>query len=383
METQSGRKNDWILPSVILFFLMVIIVVIFFIFPPEWMDAVRQRITREPFWMAVITGVSASFLSALTVYLIDTLANRNQPELAEVHQKIVDAADSLDNVGLQSDSHKDLIIQRFEMSADSTILRTMHEYQDAHLPTHSFTASNEPLVKLNRLLNQDLVNAKTYIFSGQSGSHLAQRLEVMGAIPKLDLTVILPNLRHPKSVGAAAQYWQKSAAATDNGRAGRDPLERSEVNYVRTQQLRIAHGIWALIRNRARVDNLVLVLDDRPHYDRVECFDSALWISLFSDAENQFKYPRTLRFAAGSVPYQTTSEVILRSRRFYSTVKGNFFEFNDASGDDDDCFETFQEICGPTFFTALAVAPAEIQDANLLRRLEEARLLPTAEATQV
>lgn len=170
-----------------------------------------------------------------------------------------------------------------------------------YAPTHVFEASNRPDPSLNRVLMADLQTSREYFFRGFSGRHAAARLLVSHA--ERDLRVMIADPRCHGAINGRARYLLRRS---DKG-GDYDTIEaqlREEIDI----------GLVGLYLARSRCTQISLTVVADPPLNRLELFDSGMWLSLFTDPGGAgMTYPKTLRFSEHAVLYSSERAEFLRA----------------------------------------------------------------------
>jgi len=167
-------------------------------------------------------------------------------------------------------------------------------------PTDVFESSSEPDPKFNHLLMEDLRSTKQYFFRGFSGRHAAARLLLSHTEPEVRAVIADPR-----------------AATTGSGRARyllRHEGADADLDDIR-ERLRDETwmGLVGLYLARSRCTQIEVTIVDDPPLDRLEMFDTCVWVTLYSDTDGaKALYPRTLRFAETSYIYGMERTEFLR-----------------------------------------------------------------------
>jgi hypothetical protein len=158
-------------------------------------------------------------------------------------------------------------------------------------PTHVFEPTAEPDPAFNRLMMADLHHTREYFFRGFSGRHAAARLLLSRA--EWELRAVIADPRSSNAVSGRARYLlRQKGSDSDYTVIERELHEEIRVGLV---------GLY-LARSRCSRVDITVVADPQP--DRLEMFDSSVWIALFSAASGATApFPKTLRFSEGSFLY--------------------------------------------------------------------------------
>lgn len=158
-------------------------------------------------------------------------------------------------------------------------------------PTHVFEPTTEPDPAFNRMLMRDLHATRAYFFRGFSGRHAAARLLLSQA--EWELRAVLADPRSAGAIGCRARYVLRQQGCAD----GYDAIEQRLHDEVRL-------GLVGLYLARSRCSRIDVTVVANPQIDRLEMFDSSVWLTLFSDAATPTApYPKTLRFSQDSFLY--------------------------------------------------------------------------------
>jgi hypothetical protein len=157
-------------------------------------------------------------------------------------------------------------------------------------PTHVFEPTAEPDPVFNRLMMQDLLRTRQYLFRGLSGRHAAARMLLSRA--EWEIRAVLSDPRNLPGISGRARYLIRHSAAD---------VDHDTINARLDEEIRI--GLVGLFLARSRCTRMeVTVISDSPT-DRLEIFDDSVWVMLYSDVRSTNKFPRTLRFSEGSFIY--------------------------------------------------------------------------------
>lgn len=157
-------------------------------------------------------------------------------------------------------------------------------------PTHVFEPTADPDPTFNRLMMQDLQSTRQYLFRGFSGRHAAARLLLSRA--EWEIRAVVSDPRNLSGISGRARYLIRHAAAD---------VDHDTINARLHNEIRI--GLVGLYLARSRCTRMEVAVISDPPIDRVEIFDSSVWVTLYSDARSTNEYPRTLRFSEGSFIY--------------------------------------------------------------------------------
>lgn len=157
-------------------------------------------------------------------------------------------------------------------------------------PTHVFEPTADPNPALNRLMMQDLQNARQYLFRGFSGRHAAARLLLSRA--EWELRAVVADPGNISGIGGRARYLIRHSAADVDA----DTIQSRLYDEIRM-------GLVGLYLARSRCTRMEITVISDPPLDRLEIFDDSVWVTLYSDAHAPAEYPRTLRFSDGSFVY--------------------------------------------------------------------------------
>lgn len=157
-------------------------------------------------------------------------------------------------------------------------------------PTHVFEPTAEPNPALNRLMMQDLQNARQYLFRGFSGRHAAARLLLSKS--EWELRAVVADPGNISGIGGRARYLIRHSAAD---------VDVDTIQARLHQEIRM--GLVGLYLARSRCTRMEVTVITDPPLDRLEIFDDSVWVTLYSDAHAPAEYPRTLRFSDGSFIY--------------------------------------------------------------------------------
>jgi hypothetical protein len=157
-------------------------------------------------------------------------------------------------------------------------------------PTHVFEPTAEPDPAFNRLMMQDLHNTRQYLFRGFSGRHAAARLLLSRA--EWEFRAVVSDPRNLSGISGRARYLIRGAAAD---------VDYDTINARLHEEIRI--GLVGLYLARSRCTRMEVTVISDPPIDRLEIFDSSVWVTLYSDARSTNVFPRTLRFSEGSFIY--------------------------------------------------------------------------------
>jgi len=167
-------------------------------------------------------------------------------------------------------------------------------------PTDVFEATTNPDPAFNRVMMADLDSTRQYFFRGFSGRHAAARLLLSRTDRELRAVVADP--RDSSAISGRARYL----------------LRREEVgvDYETIQERlheEISIGLVGLFLARSRCTRVDITVVADPPLDRLEMFDSSVWLTLYSDIGGAISlYPRTLRFTEGSFMYNMERTEFLR-----------------------------------------------------------------------
>jgi hypothetical protein len=160
-----------------------------------------------------------------------------------------------------------------------------------YYPTHVFEPTTEPDPAFNRLMMADLHHTREYLFRGFSGRHAAARLLLSRA--EWELRAVVADPRSTNAISGRARYLLRQKGSDSDYTA----IERQLHEEIRVGLV----GLY-LARSRCSRVDITVVADPQP--DRLEMFDSSVWIALFSAASGATApYPKTLRFSEGSFLY--------------------------------------------------------------------------------
>jgi hypothetical protein len=158
-------------------------------------------------------------------------------------------------------------------------------------PTHVFEPTIEPDPTFNRLMMADLHRTREYFFRGFSGRHAAARLLLSSA--EWELRAVLADPRCVGAVSGRARYLLRQKGIDSDY----DTIEEQLREEIRV-------GLVGLYLARSRCSRVDITVVEDPQLDRLEMFDSSVWVALFSAASGATApYPRTLRFSEGSFLY--------------------------------------------------------------------------------
>jgi hypothetical protein len=160
-----------------------------------------------------------------------------------------------------------------------------------YYPTHVFEPTTEPDPAFNRLMMQDLHRTREYFFRGFSGRHAAARLLLSHA--EWELRAVLADPRCDTAVNGRARYLLRQEGTDSDYDAIAARLH---------DEIRV--GLVGLYLARSRCSRIDITVVSDPELDRLEMFDSSVWLTLFSSATGAATpYPKTLRFSEGSFLY--------------------------------------------------------------------------------
>nr|WP_240519485.1 hypothetical protein [Amycolatopsis antarctica] len=199
-------------------------------------------------------------------------------------------------------SQKALVAPVIEESR-RTLQELSAEYRSLNqefFPTDVFEAGNEPDPGFNQLLMQDLRATKQYFFRGFSGRHAAARLLLSHTEP--EVRVVIADPREATTGSGRARYLLRHEGA------------EADLDEIRTRlRDETWMGLAGLYAARSRCTQIEVTVVDDPPLDRMEMFDSCVWVTLYSDTEGaKALYPRTLRFAEKSYIYGMERTEFLR-----------------------------------------------------------------------
>lgn len=167
-----------------------------------------------------------------------------------------------------------------------------------YYPTHVFEPTTEPDPTFNRLMMQDLHRTREYFFRGFSGRHAAARLLLSHA--EWELRAVLADPRCGSAISGRARYLLRQEGTDSDYDAITERLH---------EEIRV--GLVGLYLARSRCSRIDITVVSEPELDRLEMFDSSVWLTLYSAAEHPLTgsgggpapYPKTLRFSEGSFLY--------------------------------------------------------------------------------
>lgn len=157
------------------------------------------------------------------------------------------------------------------------------------LPQHVFRDTREPDKDFNKQISADLKQSNQFWFRGVSARYTAVRLF---ACPNasLDAHLVLPDIADARSLDARAGYLIRQGL--ENG---------SQSDVLRRIRKSATVGLVGLYFARQQCASLEILLTPNPSLDRVELYDSAVWVTLFSSVASGTRFPETLRFGKDSL----------------------------------------------------------------------------------
>lgn len=157
-------------------------------------------------------------------------------------------------------------------------------------PTHVFEPTAEPNPAFNRLMMQDLQNARQYLFRGFSGRHAAARLLLSRS--EWEFRGVVADPANLSGISGRARYLIRHSPAN---------VDVDTIQARLHEEIRM--GLVGLYLARSRCSRMEVTVISDPPLDRLEIFDDSVWVTLYSDAHAPAEYPRTLRFSEGSFIY--------------------------------------------------------------------------------
>jgi hypothetical protein len=157
-------------------------------------------------------------------------------------------------------------------------------------PTHVFEPTAEPNPAFNRLMMQDLQNARQYLFRGFSGRHAAARLLLSRS--EWEFRGVVADPANLSGISGRARYLIRHSPAD---------VDVDTIQARLHEEIRM--GLVGLYLARSRCSRMEVTVISDPPLDRLEIFDDSVWVTLYSDAHAPAEYPRTLRFSEGSFIY--------------------------------------------------------------------------------
>jgi hypothetical protein len=160
-----------------------------------------------------------------------------------------------------------------------------------YYPTDVFEPTSEPDPAFNKLMMQDLHHTREYFFRGFSGRHAAARLLLSRA--EWELRAVIADPRCEGAVSGRARYLMRQQGSDTDHTA----VERQLHEEIRV-------GLVGLYLARSRCSRIDVTVVAEPQLDRLEMFDSSVWLTLFSAASGATAlYPKSLRFSENSFLY--------------------------------------------------------------------------------
>lgn len=188
-------------------------------------------------------------------------------------------------------------------SATRRVLEQTSSLQREFVPSVVYAASAIPDPKFNRDLTNDLRSTERYFFRGVTGRYAVARLHLADTV--FDEVHIL--VAHPLDRRSTDARVTHIASYVETNTNYQDIQTRLTDEIFET----IVGARLASVKCR----RLTLHFLKEPQVDRVELFDTALYLTLYSDAaERGAKFPRTLRFGMASSLYKIYSSQLFRLR---------------------------------------------------------------------
>lgn len=260
-------------------------------------DGFRNATIQELFWtrtgllLAVLLLVSAASFGVAGV-LGEGMAHTLVLSLAT--GTFVSAVVGFGQTLLTASASQRALVTPLVEQSKQALAELSAEYRSLHqeyFPTHVFEPTSEPDPAFNRLMMSDLHAARAYFFRGFSGRHAAARLLLSHA--EWELRAVIADPRGAGAVSSRARYLLRQQGF-DNGY---DTIEHRLHDEIRI-------GLVGLYLARSRCSRVDITVVADPQIDRLELFDSSVWLTLFSATSGTTApYPKTLRFSQASFLY--------------------------------------------------------------------------------
>lgn len=187
----------------------------------------------------------------------------------------------------------------------SRTLTTSAQHQLEFLPSAVYPGAKTPDVRFNQDLMNDLRNSSRYLFRGVTGRYTVARLWLETRSFD-DVHILVANPQNPRGMESRISHIVSY-------------LEPAGT-FVEIQARQIDAIYETIVAARlvsAKCRCLTIHLLNEPQVDRVELFDHAIYLTLYSDSgsvETGTTFPKTVRFDGTSALYKIYSAQLSRSR---------------------------------------------------------------------
>jgi hypothetical protein len=206
-------------------------------------------------------------------------------------------------------------------SVTEEVRDVLTEFHTSYIPTNEFPPSDQPGIGFNAIMSRDLQNSGTYWYRGIHTKFCAARFSMLRS-SNLQAYLILPDPTIPHSLDARLEYRAAQAAGA-----------HMSLDEHRRKTLRsIYAGLVGLFLTRNKCGSIEVLFVSAPALDRFEIFQNSVWISQFSDMDQETIFPRALRFSHASLIYRIQEAECLAIRRSPSTRR---FEISRTTTEED------------------------------------------------
>jgi hypothetical protein len=203
--------------------------------------------------------------------------------------------------------------------AANTMLEKYRELHREFVPIAQYPPVNSPDPRFNNDLNSSIRKSAHYTFRGTTAHHSVARLAQLPSIPP-QIQLIIADPTKPAAVDLRARRL------VEIDQIAFDQARETVVN-------RIFISLFGAYAIRSKCDRIEVCLTSSPHIDRLEICDDAIYVTRFSESEEEaFKFPSAVKLSNESQIYKMFARDCSRLLSSPYSVK---FEIPREGNDDD------------------------------------------------